>query len=220
MASSQSIEHIQYLIRSEQLDQAQTALSEFLRNAPRNGEAWAIAAQLTSDPQQCREFLKTVFDCSDSTALTDWAFRNLGDLQSEGSVYRLSPPPIESLIVLTDTRIPSDNLLAQAASSSQSTSPIEKATSPVPIPESVPPTPTSAIYEPNVKKTRLPFSVKRLGEWMMLVGGLILIFSVYSESFRLLLMDIIGLSPFYYCFLPLFVLGTLTFLAGFIVDTR
>lgn len=210
MTSPKSIEHIQSLIQSGQLEEAQTELANLLGHTPRNENAWAIAAQLTSDQQQRIEFLRRAFEFSDDTDLADWAFRNLGEQQSDRPVVRLSIPPIEGLMVRGDTRISLDNLPVDATRESQS---ISRPT------DELPPAPQLIIHERQENRRHLSFSAKWLGKWMMIVGGIILISSFCSEPFLAIFVDN-GLSPFYHCFLPLFLLGVLALLVGFAVDKK
>jgi hypothetical protein len=210
MTSPKNVEHIQYLIQSAQLEEAQTELANLLGQTPRNEKAWAIAAQLTSDRQQRKQFLRRVFEFSDDADLADWAFRNLGEQLSDKPPDSLSIPPIEALMVRGDARIPLDDLLVHAMPKDQPIScPADK----------VPPAPSLIDHERQANRRHLSFSVKWLGKWIMIVGGIIFITSVYYKP--LLAVFVVNrLSPFYHCFVPLFLLGVFALLVGFVVDKK
>ena len=221
MSPPQSIGQIRYLVQSEQLEEAQAELLNLLSYAPRNGEAWTIAAQLTSDLEQRKEFLRRVFEYSANPELADWAFHNLGEYLSKGSIEKLSPPPIESLIIRSDTKISLDHLLVLPEKGEPTPSASSNVPPPTDVSKNDAPAPPSGMqdWQIKVKETTPLFSVKRLGEWIILVGGLIFIASVYFEPlsnfFRCY-----RISSLFYCFLPMFVLGLITVLIGFFVDKK
>jgi hypothetical protein len=62
-----TVEQIQHLLRSAQIEEARAGLVQLLQSLPRNDQAWTIAAQLTSDAGQRQTFLKRVFEYSANT---------------------------------------------------------------------------------------------------------------------------------------------------------
>jgi len=219
MENPKSIGHILFLIQSGQLNEAKAELETYLINAPTDDKAWTIASLLTSDFEQRKEYLTRVFNLSEDTDLANWAFQNLGEMLSEDPAYLPTSPPDESLVINTEKRISLNNLIRISAEESKSTPDITKVSS---FEEEVgieSPSPTEITYKSTQNKFHQLFSVKRLGEWIIIIGGLILILAVYSAPFRSFFINI-RLSPFYYCFLPMLVFGLVIIVIGFFVDKK
>ena len=215
--TSDSISHIQDLIQSARLEEAKIELENLLRNTPGNGYAWTIAAQLTSELEQREEFLRRVFEYSDDSNLADWAFRNLGQALSDKPPVKFSSPPIESLIVRNDARIALDNLMVEPTNKNPSESYLESQV--LPVHDIVRPAFPLEIQDAPIKKRNLPVSLKDFGKWTMLAAGILFIASVYFEPVRAFFV-VTGLPSFYCCFVPLFILGSLSFIAGIFVERK
>ncbi len=194
MNPSPSVEHVQELLQLTRLAEARVELVAWLHSHPRDDRAWTIAAQLTSDHEQRKEFLRRVFDCSPNMNLADWAFRSLGQL-ADGPGDKLALPPVESLVVLSDSRVALNELVTQP-------------TSPTPAPAQATSTPSASsagaagtdsppsVSLPRRRRPRnWPIMIKTLGELIMIGAGVLFISTIYYDPLLQTFLEM-GINPF------------------------
>ena len=232
------VTHIRHLILSGKVDEARSELISTLTKNPYDDQAWTLAAQLTSNIDQRKIFIKRVFDCSDVMELADWGFQNFGKLEM-GTEREISVPPIEYLAMQNHQRILLDELVNVALNPPVPAPPPARRMKTQVVSESAKNTVESNVphitLEENQNKVQTErsskninashieestiqlFSMKAIGKWIMVGAGLLFIVIIYSEPFMQFFVYN-QISPLYCCFIPLFLIGAVVTIVGYLTD--
>lgn len=231
--------HIRHLILSGKEVEGKLELIRVLTENPYNDQAWTLAAQLTSDPEQRKLFVKRVFDCSDNMELADWGFQNFSKLEM-GQEREISIPPSEYLSMQNHRRLALDELVDLALNPpAPAPEPAFQLTRQV-VPETTehivkpiaPVSPsvgnqlqvsstrhTEAVNEPMIESTMPLFSLKAIGKWTIVAAGIFFIVIVYNPYLLFWFMQF-GIYPFYFCVLPMFFVGLIMTIAGYLIEKK
>jgi hypothetical protein len=228
--------HIRHLILSGKEREGKSELIRVLTENPYLDQAWTLAAQLTSDAEQRKLFVKRVFDCSDNMELADWGFLNFSKLEM-GQEREISIPPSEYLAMQNHRRLAMDELVDLALNppapapepafrlmTEHSQEPPEHSVEPIALlsPSLVNQNNVSkadhsrAVNEPMVESTLPLFSLKTIGKWTIVAAGVFFIAIMYSPYLLFWFMQF-RIYPFYHCVLPMAFLGAVTLFVGYLI---
>jgi hypothetical protein len=199
------IETAYRLIKEKHLDQASSTLDELLSNDPKDAGAWALKTLVAPDLEQREQCLRQVFEHSKDTALANWSFEQLKQIQAGSPPEPETDLPLESIMVYRYTQIAATGH-TEAGTISSVADPVRTVEMPVSIP---------------AKNTPRRISVKRIGVWIALAGGLVIVVPGFSPSIITLLIQIgVPLGWGLYCGFPLILIGALVLVVGLFVDKK
>lgn len=188
-------------------DAARTLLEGVVAEGAQDAVVHALLAHLARAVEQREAHLRATFELSHDTRLSNWAFEELARFDKEGIEAERREPPVRSALdgqVLRDiARSKSvERPVPQVCSSEQGATPQVS---------------TADLRAKERRSRRVP--LKRIGVWIALIGGLILIVSVYYRP----VLDIfvgLGISPFWCCTFPMIIIGAIVIVVGLFVDRR
>jgi hypothetical protein len=198
------IESIYRLITEKRFDEAQPVLEEILSANPKDAGAWALKSLLPAPLAQREHCLRQTHEYSQDTTLSQWAFLQIGYLKA-GTPTGEGEFPIQAVIR-------SQYAQAMVGKSSQQARNFATGDETVIAERTIP-----IFLRPPTRRS----SLKRIGVWIALVGGLVLVLPTFITPLLDLLLTL-GAPPGFglYLGLPLILIGALLMIAGFFVDKK